>query len=25
LDFRPSTVNNISFLNFHSALYKQMK
>lgn len=25
LDFRPSTVNNISFLNFHSAMYKQMK
>lgn len=25
LDFRPSTVNNISFLNFHSAMYEQMK
>lgn len=25
LDFRPSTVNNISLRNFHSALYKQMK
>ncbi|XP_065856637.1 uncharacterized protein [Euphorbia lathyris] len=23
LDFRPSTVNNISFFNFHSSLYKQ--
>lgn len=23
LDFRPSTVNNISLLNFHSGLYKQ--
>lgn len=23
LDFRPSTVNNISLLSFHSSLYKQ--
>lgn len=23
LDFRPSTVNNISFFNFHSGLYKE--
>lgn len=24
LDFRPSTVNNISFFNFHSGLYRQV-